>query len=119
MSKDYPEYDKNTGLWFRRPTPNSIEYQPQFNFCGKSTERTVQPTQEEQRGFCPFRNHHIRCSQRCVMYDGKGCKIAATPAKTDTKGKACMFSSFICAGNCAVYNHGCTWIENFGRRIEE
>jgi hypothetical protein len=53
------------------------------------------------------------------MYDGKGCKIAATPAKTDTKGKACMFSSFICAGNCAVYNRGCTWIENFERRIEE
>ena len=108
MSRKYPEYDAQVGRWYRWFTPTCKEYEPDVISCGKP--ENVEPKKEEQRGFCPFRNHHTRCSYRCLLHDGNGCMIAAVPADRETKGKSCPFSSFICGGNCALYNDGCTII---------
>ncbi len=108
MSKDYPEYDKQTRQWFRWVTPTSREYAPEYNFVGRP-ERT-EPKQEPPSRTCPLRAHRPKCNPYCALYSGDRCKVAVEPANNATAAKKCPFDAYTCNSGCAAYNNGCGFI---------
>ena len=109
MSREYPEYDVQTGRYYKWDG-NCREFEPDTVFIHGKPERKTQPPQVEEIRYCPLRIHRPRCNSHCVLYSGDGCKIAVKPAHNDTDGKNCMFDSLRCNRSCALFNHGCAMI---------
>lgn len=118
MSRDYPYFDEINCRNYRWEDGIKV-YEPDRIFTGKTQEKKQDTSPEPQRGLCPFRNHHSRCSNRCSLYHGDGCMIAARPADRETKGMNCPFSAITCTNTCATYNQGCTVIAHIERGINE
>ena len=117
MSKEYPLYDAGSKRFFRWEMMGRQRikaYEPDNYFVGNA-----QPEKQEvkkQRGLCPFRGHHGRCTAHCVLAEGDGCRVmASTPASSDTKGKRCMLGNATCWEGCALYDGGCKLISFFER----
>ena len=118
MSKEYPEFDRESGRWFRWFAPNCREFEPDLNFCGKP-ERIEHVKEEPPTLYCPLRAHRPRCSPHCAIYSGNGCKVAEEPANNGTRGKKCPFDGTKCNSSCAMYNDGCGAIRVLEKGIKK
>lgn len=74
-----------------------------------------QPSRE-----CPFRSNAIdtKCLPECAFYTAAGCVLAATDIQNipDTKDRRCPIAARYCTDSCAMYNSGCTLIQNMIRK---
>ena len=94
---------------------SQLEKHNQRNAAAEYGSESAQPSRD-----CPFRSNSLetKCLAECAFYTAAGCVLAATDIQNipDTKDRRCPIAARYCTDSCAMYNSGCTLIQNMIRK---
>lgn len=90
----------------------------------KQQEQRIQQENErlakQPKGTCPLKGSNItKCSENCVLYDGKDCMIVGVVPEIDTTDRLCPFLNLKCNDQCMIYKNGCTIVARLRKGTEE